>query len=80
MKAFLDSEKGKALLNSIAVGAAIPNIGVEALRRLPIPQIPIEEQKTLATQYLAKVDEIKLYRRKLKKAYEELEHIFDNKE
>ena len=80
VKAFLDSEKGKALLNSIAVGAAIPNIGVEALRRLPIPQIPIEEQKTLATQYLAKVDEIKLYRRKLKKAYEELEHIFDNKE
>ncbi len=80
VKVFLDSEKGKALLNSISVGATIPNIGVEALRRIPIPQIPLEEQHAFAKQYLAKADEIALYRRKLKKAYEELNHIFDNKE
>ena len=80
VKAFLESEKGIALLKSIAVGATIPNIGVESLKKILIPQIPIEEQKALAAQYLAKVDEIALYQRKLQKAFEELSHIYDNKE
>ena len=79
VKAFLESEKGIALLKSITVGATIPNIGVEALKKLPIPRIPIEEQRELAAQYLAKVDEIKIFQRKLQKAYEELSHIYDNK-
>lgn len=80
VKAFLESEKGAALLKSITVGAAIPNIGVEALKKLPIPNVPLEEQHELATKYLAKVDEITLYQRKLQKAYEELAHIYDSKE
>ncbi len=80
VKAFLESEKGTALLKSIAVGAALPNISVEALKKLPIPQIPLDEQHAMATKYLVRVDEIKLYRRKLQKALEELEHIYDNKE
>ena len=80
VKAFLESEKGIALLKSITVGATIPNIGVEALKKIPIPQIPIDDQRKLAAQYLAKVDEIALYKRKLQKAYEELSHIYDNKE
>lgn len=80
VKAFLESEKGLALLKSITVGATIPNIGVESLKKILIPQIPIEEQHALASQYLAKVDEIALYQRKLRKAYEDLSHIYDNKE
>lgn len=79
VKAFLESEKGIALLKSITVGASIPNVGVESLKKILIPQIPIEEQHLLAAQYLAKVDEIALYQRKLQKAYEELSHIYDNK-
>lgn len=80
VKAFLESEKGTALLKSITVGATIPNIGVEALRKILIPQIPLEEQHAVANRYLAKVDEIALFKRKLQKAYEELGHIFDDKE
>ena len=80
VKAFLESEKGIALLKSITVGATIPNIGVEALKKMPIPQIPLEEQRVLAARYLAKTDEIALLQRKLQKAYEELSHIYDNKE
>ena len=80
VKAFLESEKGKALLASITVGATIPNIGVEALKKIPIPNLSHEEQEVLAARYLAKVDEISLYRRKLKRAYEDLSHIYDNKE
>lgn len=80
VKAFLESEKGIALLKSITVGATIPNIGVESLKKIPIPMIPIDEQKKIASSYLAKIDEIKIYQRKLEKAYEELSHIYDSKE
>lgn len=80
VKAFLESEKGIALLKSISVGGAIPNIGVEALKKIPIPQIPLKEQQAMAARYLAKTDEIALLRRKLQKAYEELSHIYDTKE
>lgn len=79
IKAFLESEKGAALLKSITVGATIPNIGVEALKKLLIPGVPLEEQHEIAIRYLAKVDEINLYRRKLQRAYEELNHIYDNR-
>ena len=80
VKAFLESEKGIATLKSITVGASIPSIGVEALRKIQIPLIPIEEQRKVAVRYLAKVDEIALFQRKLQKAYEELGHIYDSKE
>lgn len=80
VKAFLESEKGTALLKSITVGATIPNIGVEALKKILIPQIPLVEQHEIASRYLAKLDEIALFQRKLQKAYEELSHIYDTKE
>lgn len=80
VKAFLESEKGTALLKSITVGASIPNIGVEALKKIPVPKVSLEEQHELVAKYLAKVDEITLYHRKLQKAYEELAHIYDSKE
>ena len=80
VKAFLESEKGTALLKSITVGATIPSIGVEALKKISIPLIPIEEQHNFAALYLAKIDEISIYTRKLQKAYEELRHLYDNQE
>ena len=80
VKAFLESEKGTALLKSITVGATIPNIGIEALKKIQIPMIPLDQQHMLAARYLAVVDEIAIFQRKLQKAYEELRHIYDNKE
>lgn len=80
VKAFLESEKGLALLKSISVGATMPNISIESLKKISIPQPPLEEQNSMVTKYLAKLDEIALYQRKLQKAYEELKHFYDNKE
>lgn len=58
----------------------IPSLSAEALKKILIPQIPLEEQRALAARYLAKVNEIALYRRKLPKAYEELSRIYDSEE
>lgn len=78
IKAFLESEKGIAVLKSITVGATIPSIGIESLKKIMIPGLPIEIQREIAVRYRAKVDEIELYKRKLQRAYEELSHIYDN--
>ena len=80
VKAFLESEKGIALLKSISVGAVLPNIGVDALKKISVPLIPLAEQHALAARYLAKTDEILLLQRTLQKAYKELSSIYDNQE
>ena len=77
IKAFLESDAGVAALKSITVGATIPNIGVDQLKRITVPQPPMEEQKAIADRYLALVDEIKLLRRRMNKATSNLRHLFD---
>ena len=77
VKAFLESDIGEATLRSITVGTAIPNIGVEQLKRIKIPDIPLEKQKEIAMKYQAKVDEVKILRRKTEKALSSLKHLFD---
>ena len=78
VKAFLESEKGTAQLNAVSVGATISTVGVDALKRILIPNIPLAKQHSIAEKYAAKMEEIALYERKLKKAYEDLAHIYDN--
>ncbi len=77
VKAFLESDIGEATLRSITVGAVIPNIGVEQLKRIKIPDMPLEKQKEIAMKYQAKVDEVKILRRKTEKALSSLKHLFD---
>lgn len=77
IKAFLESEKGIALLKSITVGATIPNIGVEKLKGISIPLPSMQEQELIANKYLATLDEIEVIKLKLDKAMSRLSHIFD---
>lgn len=80
VKAFLESDKGVAALQSIVVGATIPNIGVEQLKKISVPSVPMNVQKEIALKYLAMVDEVKLLRRKMDKALSKLKHMFDAEE
>lgn len=77
IKAFLDSSVGSDSLKSICVGAAMPNISIESLKKMIIPLLPIEEQNIIANNYLATIDEIKVLRSKLSKAEARLSTIFD---
>ncbi len=77
VKAFLESEQGIAQLASITVGAALPNIGIDKLRKITIPLPPMDTQKRIAAAYLAAQDEVSILKRKLEKAQSRLTHIFD---
>lgn len=77
IKAYLESDIGVAALKSITVGATIPNIGIEQLKKITVPCPPLKEQKLIADKYMMLVDEIKLLRRKMNKATTNLKHLFD---
>lgn len=76
LKAYLESENGKAALSSVAVGATLLNLPVEGLKKVIIPLPDLESQKKIADQYYAKLSEIKELKSKLEKATEELELIY----
>ena len=77
IKAFLVSELGTTALKSITVGATIPNIGVDKLKKLIIPLPSMEEQDRIAGKYQSALDEVLELKQRLVLATEKLQHIFD---
>ena len=77
LKAFFESEQGIAVLKSITVGATIPNIGVDKLKKVEIPIPSLVEQRKIAKRYQTILDEIAVYKIKLEKAMNRLHHVFD---
>lgn len=77
IKAFFDSEQGHAVLKSITVGAAMPNIGVDKLKKVEIPLPPMEEQARIAQKYQAILDEVSVIKLRLEKSMNKLHHVFD---
>ena len=77
IKAFLDSQKGQALLKSITVGTTIPSIGVEALKNMLIQLPDMKEQNKIAEEYQAITDEIKVLKLRVKKTLDKLNHLYD---
>ena len=67
LAAFFESEEGIAALESITVGATIPNIGVEQLKKLVIPVPPLEEQARVAKEYKNLKDELMLLNLRIEK-------------
>ena len=76
LKAYLESENGKASLSRVAVGATLLNLPVEGLKKVIIPLPDLKSQKKIADKYYAKINEIKELKYKLEKATAELEHIY----
>lgn len=77
IKAFFESEQGINVLKSITVGATIPNIGVENLKKVKIPLPDMEEQRRIAAKYQATLDEIAILKIRMEKAQNKLMHILD---
>lgn len=77
VKAFFDSEQGDSVLKSITAGAAIPNIGIDKLRKIEIPLLPLDQQKLIARKYQATQDEVCVLKLRLEKAINRLHDIYE---
>ena len=64
-------------MKSITVGATMPNIGVDKLKKVGIPLPPMEEQERIAQAYETTLDEIAVIKLRLEKAVNKLHHILD---
>ncbi|WP_304117429.1 N-6 DNA methylase [Phascolarctobacterium succinatutens] len=80
LKAFLESSKGLALLNSATSGTTLPVINVDSLQRMPIECPDFAKQEKIATKYQAISDEIALLKAKLTNATERLGNVVDEEE
>ena len=76
LAAYFNSDLGISALNSITVGATIPNIGVESLKKLIIPLPSLEIQHQIGERYKTARDEIALLQMKLEKAKDRMAKAF----
>lgn len=77
IKAFFESKQGHAVLKSITVGAAMPNIGVDKLKKVEIPLPPMDDQERIAQKYRTTLQEIAAIKSHLDNTVNKLYHIFD---
>jgi len=75
--AYLNSEQGIAALKRITVGAVLPNVGVEQLRKIRIPLPPMEEQKKIGDAYKGTRDEILYLQLKIEKAKARMTNLLE---
>lgn len=75
LKMFFESNKGIMIINSIKSGGVLPAINLSQLKEIDVPVPPIEEQEKALNRFLAKNDEIKMLKNKLKKLEENLSDI-----
>lgn len=64
-------------LSRIMVGAIMPNIPVDRLKKVIVPCPDMETQNKVAENYLVKMDEVKMLRYKLAKATAELKDVYE---
>ena len=72
----MESENGSIALSRVTVGATLPNIPVDGLKKILIPNPDMDVQKQVANKYLEQLSEIKLLRKKMQAAIEKLKKIF----
>ena len=77
IKAFLESPKGQALIERVQVGVVMKSISVEQIKNIVIPLIPLEKQNELASMYQAKIDSLRLQKKRYEKTLKEISSIYE---
>jgi type I restriction-modification system DNA methylase subunit len=77
LKAFLESETGKIVLNSVKTGIAIPTIIPSSLMKIIVKCPSIEEQKEFVDKYMIKYELCKITEEKMNKYIKELKALID---
>ncbi len=75
VKAFLDSEMGAETIKRFVKGSTIPTLSVEAVKKLPIPKVSLEEQNTFGEEYRHKVQFITECEQKIQRAKNTIDHL-----
>lgn len=77
LKAFLESEIGQMILNSIKTGIAIPSIIPSSLMKIIVKCPDIQEQEEFVDKYIMKYELYKVTEEKMNKYLKELKALID---
>ena len=77
LKAFLEGEVGRAMINSIAIGAVIKSISQKSLEEMCLPCPPLAEQRTIAESYKAKFMRLKELKREIEAISRQMTEVFE---
>ncbi len=77
LKLYLDSKDGRAELTRIQKGSTILSINEEDLKRIVVPDLPIEEQRKLGDKADKITGEIKSLNKQLEEKREELKMLYE---
>ncbi len=76
LKAFLESEEGRALVASIAVGAVIKSISIRSLENMRIPLPPMARQMEVAAVFKARFNRLRELRKEMECVSREMSQAF----
>ena len=76
LKAFLESESGRSLIASIAIGAVIKSISIKSLSDMLIPLPPLANQMEIAAAFKAKFNQLKALKKQLAAISREMSTVF----
>ena len=77
LQAYLESDQGAAALNACSTGSTLAIISIDALKNLQVPVPPMEIQNMIAERCAKLLRDIKLHKRMLNKAIEELGKVYE---
>lgn len=77
LKAFLESEGGKALIASIAIGAVIKSISLKSLEDMQIPLPDMARQREIGAAFKARFDRLRDLKKEISSVGREMSEIFD---
>ena len=77
LKAFLESESGKSLIASIAIGAIIKSISIKSLADMLIPLPPLRLQKKIGKDFRKKFSRLRELKKDCERLSRGLSRVFD---
>ncbi len=76
LKAFLESEAGKSLIASIAIGAVIKSISIRSLEDMQIPLPAMEKQNRIASAFKSRFDRLRELKKEIETVSRDMAEIF----
>ena len=77
LKSFTESESGKAMIQSIAIGAVIKSISQKSLEEMQVPCPPLEKQRAVAESFKAKFMRLRELKREIESLSREMAKVFE---
>lgn len=77
LKAFTESEAGRSMLQSIAIGAVIKSISQKSLEEMHVPCPPLARQKSIAESFKAKFTKLRELKREIERLSHEMTEVFE---